>query len=240
MTSTTEKTIGEMVADDYRTAAVFTSFGIDFCCKGNRTLDEVCESNKIAPEQLLQELQAAIVQQGGTATNYQSWPIDLLADYIEKTHHRYVAEKMPVLVQYLQKLCKVHGQRHPELFEIAEEFMQSANELANHMKKEEMILFPYVRQLAVAKTSGEKAGRPAFGTVQNPIRMMMDEHSAEGERFARISELSGQYTAPADGCTTYRVAFDMLKEFEQDLHLHIHLENNILFPKAIEMEAILN
>ena len=240
MNITTEKTIGEMVADDYRAAAVFTSYGIDFCCKGNRTIDEVCESKKIASGELLQNLENALTQQGGTATDYRSWPIDLLADYVEKTHHRYVSEKTPVLVQYLQKLCKVHGQRHPELFEITEEFMQSANELASHMKKEEMILFPYVRQLAAAKMSGEKAGRPAFGTVQNPIRMMMDEHTVEGERFARIAELTSQYTAPADGCTTYRVAFDMLKEFEQDLHLHIHLENNIMFPKAIEMEAELN
>ncbi len=226
------QTIGETVAQDYRTASVFQSHGIDFCCKGGRTISEVCENKQLKAEALLQELQNATSSSEAPTADYRTWPLDLLADYVEKKHHRYVAAKSPELMQYLDKLCKVHGERHPELFEIRDEFAHVASELASHMQKEEMILFPFVRKLATEK----HPGLPPFGTVENPIRMMMEEHSVEGDRLAKISELSNHYTAPADGCTTYRVAFSMLREFEEDLHLHIHLENNIMFPRAIELE----
>ncbi|MCF8244181.1 MAG: iron-sulfur cluster repair di-iron protein [Saprospiraceae bacterium] len=225
-------TIGEIVAQDYRTASVFQSHGIDFCCKGGRTIGEVCESKNLAAPELVQELQSATASSEAPAEDYRTWPLDLLADYVEKKHHRYVAAKMPELMQYLNKLCKVHGERHPELFEIRDEFSHVNEELTAHMQKEEMILFPFIRRLATEK----QPTRPPFGTVENPINMMMHEHTVEGERLAKISELSSKYTSPADGCTTYRVAFAMLKEFEEDLHLHIHLENNIMFPRAIELE----
>jgi regulator of cell morphogenesis and NO signaling len=226
------QTVGETVAQDYRTASVFQSHGIDFCCKGGRSIGEVCENKNIATATLLEELSEAIASQEKIAEDYRSWPLDLLADYVEKKHHRYVAAKSPELMQYLDKLCKVHGGRHPELFEIRDEFAHVANELALHMHKEEMILFPFVRSLA-----SEKQPTPApFGSVENPINMMKHEHIVEGERLAKIAELSNQYSAPADGCTTYRVAFAMLKEFEEDLHRHIHLENNIMFPRTIALE----
>lgn len=226
------QTVGETVAQDYRTASIFQAHGIDFCCKGGRTISEVCENKQLKAEVLLQELQNATSSSETPTADYRNWPLDLLADYIEKKHHRYVAAKLPELMQYLNKLCKVHGERHPELFEIHDEFAHVASELASHMQKEEMILFPFVRKLATEN----HPGLPPFGTVENPIRMMMEEHSVEGDRLAKISELSNHYTAPADGCTTYRVAFSMLREFEEDLHLHIHLENNIMFPRAIELE----
>lgn len=139
---------------------------------------------------------------------------------------------MPELLQYLDKLCKAHGERHPELFEIREEFGHVADELAAHMQKEEHVLFPYVSRLATER----QPPRPPFGTVENPIRMMMHEHTVEGDRFARIAKLTDEYTPPADACATYRVAFALLREFEEDLHQHIHLENNIMFPRAIESE----
>ena len=169
-------------------------------------------------------------------TDYQSWPLDLLADYIEKKHHRYVQEKTLEIQPYLDKICKVHGERHPELLEIKEEFNASAGELAAHMKKEEMILFPFIRKMTKAKLENTKVDAAHFGTVKNPIQMMMNEHTVEGNRFRKIEELSNNYTPPLDACNTYRVSFALLKEFEQDLHLHIHLENNILFPRAIEIE----
>lgn len=234
MTIHHNQTIGETVAQDYRTASVFQAHGIDFCCKGGRTIDEVCESKNIVTEALVQELMTAIASQEKVADDYRTWPLDLLADYVEKKHHRYVAAKSPELMQYLDKLCKVHGERHPELLKIRDEFAHVASELAAHMQKEETILFPFVRRLATEK----HPSRPAFGTVENPINLMMHEHTVEGDRLAKISELSSQYTPPADGCTTYRVAFAMLKEFEEDLHLHIHLENNIMFPRAIELEKL--
>ena len=224
-------TVGEIVAQDYRTASVFQSHGIDFCCKGGRTVNEVCDNKNLETAALVQELQAATTSKD-PAADYRNWPLDLLADYIEKRHHRYVAQKSPELMQYLNKLCKVHGERHPELFDIRDEFASMASELASHMQKEEMILFPFVRRLATE----DSPARPPFGTVENPIRMMMHEHSVEGDRLARITELTSGYTAPADGCTTYRVAFAMLREFEEDLHHHIHLENNIMFPRAIQLE----
>lgn len=224
-------TIGEIVAQDYRTASVFQSHGIDFCCKGGRTVNEVCDNKNLETAALVQELQDATTSKD-PAADYRTWPLDLLADYIEKRHHRYIAQKSPELMQYLNKLCKVHGERHPELFDIRDEFASMASELASHMQKEELVLFPFVRKLATE----QQPAPPPFGTVQNPIRMMMHEHSVEGDRLARITELTSGYTAPADGCTTYRVAFAMLREFEEDLHHHIHLENNIMFPRAIQLE----
>jgi regulator of cell morphogenesis and NO signaling len=184
----------------------------------------------------LNDLDVVVHTNGEYATDYQSWPIDLLADYIEKKHHRYVEEKSLEIKPYLEKICKVHGGHHPELFKINEHFNTAAGELAMHMKKEELILFPFIRKMAKAKQEHSGIGTPTFGTVQNPIQMMMNEHSAEGDRFRKIEELSNNYTPPENACNTYKVTFALLKEFERDLHLHIHLENNILFPKAIELE----
>ena len=230
------KTIGGIVAEDYRTAEVFKNHGIDFCCNGNRDLAEACAEKNVDMAQLMEEIGKATEGKPGNTADFKTWPLDLLADYIEKTHHRYVEAQLPVLKQYLKKLCEVHGNNHPELFEIHDEFNVSAGELAAHMKKEEFILFPYIRKMEKARGSKTVLAAPHFGTVQNPVQKMMDEHVAEGDRFEKISRLSNHYIPPADGCNTYKVAFALLKEFEDDLHLHIHLENNILFPRAIEME----
>ena len=192
-----KKTIGEYVAQDFRTAALFSKYGIDFCCKGNRSVEEVCEKKDITPEELQEEINAVMATKSDNSIDFQSWPMDLLADYIEKTHHRYVESKLPTLLQFLDKLCKVHGASHPELFEINQLFIGCAGELTQHMKKEELILFPFIK---------------------------------------KIAEWTNNYTPPADACNTYKVTFAMLNEFEQDLHKHIHLENNILFPKAAKLE----
>lgn len=235
MKITETQVIGELVAQDYRAAEVFSKYGIDFCCKGGLTLQAASEKKKIDVQALIKDL-SEITQQGeGAKEDYQAWPIDLLADYIEKKHHRYVVEKTPVIRQYLTKVCQVHGKAHPELLEILEHFNRSAQALAVHMKKEELVLFPYIRKMVMARKN--EVLIPHFGTVENPIAMMKEEHDVEGERFRKISELSDSYTPPADACNTYRVTYSLLKEFEEDLHLHIHLENNILFPKAIKMEA---
>jgi len=231
-----EKEIGQFVADDFRTAAVFSKYKIDFCCNGNRTINEVCEKKGLDNNDLLDELYAVISSKTNQSIDYKSWPLDLLADYIQKKHHRYVEEKIPVLKQFLNKLCSVHGERHPELLKINELFTASAGELASHMKKEELILFPFVKRMVDAKLENSGIQSPQFGTVENPITAMMQEHDNEGERFRQIAEITNNYTPPADGCNTYQVTFAMLKEFEQDLHLHIHLENNILFPGAIKLE----
>ncbi|WP_289666125.1 iron-sulfur cluster repair di-iron protein [Flavobacterium panacagri] len=231
-----EKTIGSFVAEDFRTAAVFSKYRIDFCCKGNRTVNEVCEKQNIDAATLLENILQVAQSENNGSIDFNSWPLDLLVDYIEKTHHRYVEEKTNVLIPFLDKLCKVHGANHPELFRINELFIGCAGELAQHMKKEELVLFPFVKRMVKTKESDGILHQPSFGTVSNPIAMMMHEHDNEGERFREIAALTNNYTPPADACTTYRVTFSMLKEFEQDLHKHIHLENNILFPKAEVLE----
>lgn len=230
------KTIGSFVAEDFRTAAVFSKYKIDFCCKGNRTVTEVCEKQNIDADSLLENVLQVVQSESGETIDFNSWPLDLLADYIEKTHHRYVEEKTNVLLPFLDKLCKVHGAHHPELFRINELFIGCAGELSQHMKKEELVLFPFIKRMVKTRESDGVLSQPSFGTVSNPIAMMMYEHDNEGERFREIAALTDNYTPPADACTTYKVTFAMLKEFEADLHKHIHLENNILFPKAVILE----
>ena len=229
-------TIGEYVAKDFRTAALFSKYGIDFCCNGNRSIEEACQKKAVTADVLLQEIETVLSSKSDSGIDYNAWPIDLLADYIEKKHHRYVSEKTPILLQFLDKLSRVHGAKHPELLLINELFKGCAGELAQHMKKEELILFPFIKKMIHATLSEELIELPHFETIQNPIAMMMHEHDAEGVRFRKIAELTNNYTPPADGCNTYKVTFAMLEEFEQDLHKHIHLENNILFPKAAKLE----
>ena len=235
--NTIEKmTVGEYVANDFRTAALFSKYKIDFCCKGNQTLDEVCDKKGLDISVVENEINAILETKNDNTIDFKSWPVDLLIDYIEKKHHRYVEEKSPILLAYFDKLCKVHGESHPELFEVNTLFQICAGAMAQHMKKEELILFPFIKKMYNSLSENVAIEQPHFGTVDNPIAMMMDEHDNEGERFRRIVDLTNNYTPPSDACGTYKVAFAMLQEFEQDLHKHIHLENNILFPKAKEME----
>lgn len=227
--------IGEIVAEDFRTAAIFKKNGIDFCCKGGRTIEVACENKMLDANSIYAEIEN-LPQDNGGSIDFKSWPLDLLADYVEKTHHRYVYEKTPILQAFLDKLCKVHGGRHPELFEIKELFDASAQDLGAHLKKEELMLFPFIKNMVKAKIDGSAIPQPPFGTVENPVNMMKHEHTVEGERLRQIAELTNEYTPPADACNTYKVTFAMLQDFENDLHKHIHLENNILFPKSIELE----
>lgn len=236
MSDFNNKTIAEIVAEDYRTAKIFEFYSIDFCCNGNKNFEEVVNTKNLDPEKLAAELTSINRQESNGLMDFKSWALDLLADYIEKKHHRYVEQRTPEIKRYLGKICEVHGGRHPELFGIQEQFHQSAGELAMHMKKEELILFPFIRKMEAAKQKSEKINPPQFGSIKNPIQAMMSEHDAEGGRFKEISKLSNNYTTPGDGCNTYFVTYSMLKEYEKDLHIHIHLENNILFPKAIELE----
>ncbi|SHJ14839.1 regulator of cell morphogenesis and NO signaling [Arenibacter nanhaiticus] len=234
------KNIGEIVAENYRTAQIFKNHKIDFCCKGNRSIQEVAESNKLDANILLQEIGRVTQKSTDDSIDFKEWPLDLLADYIEKKHHRYVEAQIPVLKQYLSKLCRVHGERHPELLKITEHFNKCAGELTMHMKKEELIIFPAISNLLKAQKARTKLTPDKFGTIDTPIQIMMEEHENEGGRFRLIDSLSNHYTPPADSCNTYRVVFSLLQEFEEDLHRHIHLENNILFPKALALEKLIN
>ena len=234
-----ERTVGSIVAEDYRAAAVLTKYGIDFCCKGGRSVQEVCENKNIDQAKLAEDITTLLARDTKSDDDARTWPLEQLADHVETVHHRYVEERGPIIQQYLAKLCKVHGDRHPELFTINDEFNACVGAMAVHMKKEELMLFPFVRNLAKSERTGEPFKTPHFGTVENPVHAMMADHNDEGERFERMGAVSDGFTTPEDGCATYATAFKMLKEFEEDLHLHIHLENNIMFPRAIALEKSL-
>lgn len=231
--------IGDIVSKNYKTAEVFRSYGVDFCCKGGRTLKDLNDSGKIEIERLLTDLEHTLSSETDPNMEYNKWPLDLLADYIEKKYHRYIEEKIPMITEYLLKVCKVHGNGYNELYKIYNLFVASSEDLLHHMMKEEKILFPYIRKMVGDERLGYSYKSPAFGSVRNPISMMMDEHSNEGDRFKEISILSNEYTPPANACNTFVVTYALLKEFEENLHHHIHLENNILFPKAIDFEESL-
>ncbi len=236
MNNLNEKSVGEIVAEDYRTASVFNNYKIDFCCNGNINFDEICRKKNVDPEKLQNEIKAVIDNVQDHSIDYSKWNLDVLADHIENTHHKYIQSRTPEIKTFLNKLCDVHGAKHPELLKVNELFSNSAGDLAMHMRKEELILFPYIRQMEKSRQNNGRIELPQFGSVNNPIQMMMAEHNAEGDRFRAIEELTNGYEVPSDGCTTYKVTLSMLKEFQEDLHLHIHLENNILFQKAIELE----
>lgn len=227
--------VGDIVARNYRAAPVLTAHGIDFCCRGGVTLEEACQREQLKAEGLLAELEKAL--QSSDSSHDQSLELSELMDTIVEEHHAYVRATIPALKTYLEKLVKVHGQRHPELVEIKTLFSEASENLLAHMKKEELILFPYIRAMVESQEKNYPLARPHFGEIDNPIRMMEAEHQTEGDRFRNIAQLSNHYTPPEDGCQTYRVAYALLQEFETDLHRHIHLENNILFPRAQQLFA---
>jgi regulator of cell morphogenesis and NO signaling len=236
-----ERTVGELVAEDYRTAEVFKKNGIDFCCGGKKTIAEVCQQKGLDAS-LLQTALERLHEFPPTEArqlDFQSWPLPFLADYIVNVHHRFVLEKVPQIMQYASKVAKVHGHAYTETVTIAEKFERLAEELILHLKKEEHILFPYVKFLQDAKDKDLAIQDPPFGSVQNPIQMMEEEHEFAGDTMREIRQLSDDFTPPESACNTYRVLYKLLEEFEADLHQHVHLENNILFPKAQELEASL-
>lgn len=234
MTATKETTIRDIVVDNFRTAAVFQRHGLDFCCRGNRPLAEACDDKGIDPAAVLNELSAV-----GNATDlprYTQWEAGMLADYITANHHAYVREMLPVLYQHTEKIASVHGVKHPELAEVAGLIREVGRELEDHMRKEEDDLFPYIKTLAAASADGATVAAPPFGSAAGLIAMMEMEHRDAGDAMARIREITSDFIPPSNACTTYRVTFKELEEFESDLHRHVHLENNILFPKAIAFE----
>jgi regulator of cell morphogenesis and NO signaling len=235
-----ETTIGETVKKDFRAAQVFTRHGIDFCCGGKKTITDACCEKKVNEKELRDEL-AQITSGTDTVTElYNSMDADALVNYILKKHHAYVGASIPVIMQYLDKVYKVHGHGYPELEKVFANFSAVADELTHHMMKEERVLFPYISSLAIAKRAGEKIAPPMFGTVANPIHMMEAEHENAGNLLREINEITDGYTIPPEACNTFRVSYLSLKQFEEDLHIHVHLENNILFPmaKQLEMEMI--
>lgn len=232
-------TIGQLVAEDYRTAQIFRSFKLDFCCGGDKTVKEACQDKGVEYHEVRQALQQLQKTAGTEQHNYNDWSLDFLIDYIVNNHHKFTRNKLPEIGQYSKKVAAVHGGRHPELQQIYYEFTQLHGEMINHLEKEEEILFPYVKQLVKARETGERPETPGFGKAANPIAMMEHEHDEAGAAMEKIRELCDDFSPPEDACTTYRLLYENLEAFEKDLHKHVHLENNILFPKALHLERTL-
>jgi len=235
-----DETLGQIAAKDLRKAQVFKKYGLDFCCGGKKTVKEACKEKGLDVTKIEQELQQADKIPASRPLPYNDWNLGFLADYIVNTHHSYVQKTLPDIRAYAQKVMKVHGDRHPELLSIYQLVEEVNAELMAHMVKEEKVLFPYIKELVAAKNKEQLLHASHFDTVQNPINMMEVEHEVVGKNLAQIRELSDNYTLPGDACASYSLLYRMLDEFEEDLHLHVHLENNILFPKALEVEKQLN
>jgi regulator of cell morphogenesis and NO signaling len=233
-TSFERSTVGEIVAADFRTARVFEEFGIDFCCGGRQSIAEACENAAIDQQTVERALRALPPVAEQDDRDVTRWSPDRLIDHILNHHHAYIRATLPSIGRQLAKLVEVHGRFHPELACIAASFDMVSRDLSQHMMKEERVLFPYIRELA--STNRREFVQSPFGTVENPIRMMEREHRDAGDALRLIRELTNGYVPPADGCTTYRVCLAQLAEFERDLHRHVHLENNVLFPRAVELE----
>lgn len=234
-----EETLGNIAAKDLQKAQVFKKFGLDFCCGGKKTVSEACKDKGINPDVVVEELQNTNKQSFGPPLNYKEWEPGFLADYIVNIHHGYVKKNLPDLVMYANKVMKVHGKEHPELIEINDLVKEINKELSAHMEKEEKILFPYIKDLVAFSYKLKPQSTPQFATVQNPITMMESEHEMVGNHLAQIRAITNNYNLPAGACASYTFLYRLLEEFEEDLHLHVHLENNILFPKALEIEKTL-
>jgi regulator of cell morphogenesis and NO signaling len=230
------ESVGQIAARDLRKAGVFRKYGIDFCCGGKKTLKEVCSEKGLDLSRVEQELGQASSGAGPRPLSFNEWGLDFLADYIVNTHHAYIRNSLPDIVGYASKVARVHGDHHPELLRIRDLAELVGEELSQHLAKEETILFPYIKELSKAVTTGNTPSRSPFGTIRNPILMMEQEHDEAGKIMEEIRSLSNQYAIPEDACTSYTLLYRMLEEFEGDLHTHVHLENNILFPKAMALE----
>lgn len=228
------ETVGSIAAKDYRKAEVFKKFGIDFCCGGEKSLKEASAEAGISEELLKTELEKANLVTTSPSQDYNKWALDFLADYIKNTHHQYVKETAPIINGLADKVANAHGAQHPELIDVAERVKGLMTDLLGHLVKEESILFPNIKTLVSKREQGDKS--PLEGSLNKAIELMHDEHDHAGEDLRYIRKITHDYALPADACNSYVYLFEKLKEFEDDLFRHIHLENNILFPKAIALE----
>ncbi len=225
-------TIGEIVAADFRTAKVFEKYKIDFCCGGNVALDSACEKTGINLAAISKELEAVKKSPMDRSQNYAAWELPFLADYIINTHHTYLKENTEQIAAYASKISTVHGPHHPEMIEISKNFDKIATDMAAHLREEEEVFFPAIKRVYAAKKSGSRPLATDLETLKTSFTKLDEEHVLIGDATHAIRHLTNEYVVPADVCNTVMVTYQKLKEFEDDLHKHVHLENNILFLKA--------
>ncbi|MGY4386201.1 regulator of cell morphogenesis and NO signaling [Pedobacter sp. UYP24] len=230
------ETLGEIVSKDLRKAEVFKKLGLDFCCGGKKSLEAACKEKGLDVLHVRRELEKVVnTSSAAPQHDFDSWNLAFLADYIVNVHHSYVKNNLPILLELSEKVAKRHGKTYPELLQIENNVIAMANELLLHLKKEEAILFPYIKQLESASLDSNVSSKE-FGSVQEPIAIMENDHDVVGRLADDIKILSNNYTLPEDACSSYALLYKKLEDFENDLHMHIHLENNILLPKAVELE----
>ena len=238
MTIAIDKTVRELALENPASTRVFESFGIDYCCGGSRSLSEACLSADLSIDEVLESL-AKAGEADLARHDQRDWQIEPLAaliEHIQSTHHKYTRQEIARLGPLFEKVCSVHSSNHPELVGIRDVFRNLAEELSAHMMKEEMVLFPYIARMEAAVTGQETIARAPFGSVQNPVSMMEHEHDSAGNALRAMRDQSNGYSAPAGACVSYQTLYGALATFEADLHQHIHLENNILFPRAVAIE----
>jgi regulator of cell morphogenesis and NO signaling len=236
MIETANRTVKELAVQIPGAARVFENFGIDYCCGGNVPLSQACTNAALRLEDVLASLEKA-QRDPAPAKDWAQAPLASLAQHIVGVHHSFTAAETTRLEALFVKVCVAHGERHPELYHMQAKFAEMANELRTHMMKEENILFPYLA--AMERAVNEKKPLPSamFGSVENPVRTMIQEHDSAGEALRALRTASHSYAVPEDACPSYRELYKSLEAFEADMHIHVHLENNILFPRALEMEA---
>lgn len=235
----TQETVGQIAVNMPGAPRVFEQFGIDYCCGGQKTLAEACQQRSVPLDRVLDSLAEAEEWQKltGTARDWTQASLAALQQFIMDTHHEFTRQELARLEKLFVKVCNAHGSRHPELLRLQELFLQLQHELQPHMLKEEQVLFPYIARLEEASQLGLPAPLVFFGTVNHPVRMMLLEHDTAGDLLKEMRQTAGDYVTPADACPSFRALYQALPEFEADLHQHIHLENNLLFPRAVELEA---
>ncbi|MCF6170437.1 MAG: iron-sulfur cluster repair di-iron protein [Bacteroidales bacterium] len=224
-----ELTVGEIVTNDFRTASIFKESGIDFCCGGKQSIEEACREKGIEQSVLVGKIKALELSPLSPLQNYKDWELDFLSDYIVNTHHKYVLKSLPELLFYTRKIADVHGEHHPELVEMATLFAKINEELMQHLKKEEEVLFPAIKEAL------DQPSKKLRALIKSEIDRMAGEHDFAGGAMDEINRMTAGYHLPEDACNTYRVTFQLLEQFEDDLHVHVHLENNILYPKAVAL-----
>ncbi len=235
MNEVSTKSLAQIVNSNHRAAAIFEKYHLDFCCKGKRSLQQACAENELKVEDILSELERMEqTSSDKVVINYDKLSLSQLADYIITTHHQYVKKEMPAIVLYLQKVASKHGERHPEMLKVFDLFTAVKEDMDMHMQKEEAVLFPRIKEVEKQLAAGNK-NNLSITYLKSPIIMMEQEHDHAGTAMAEIRQLTSNYNLPADACTTYRLSFAALEAFELDLHQHVHLENNILFPKVLQL-----
>lgn len=230
-----DKTVGELVTEDFRIAAVFEKHDIDFCCGGQERLGVICRDKSLDPATILEEIEAVQNSPVERGHNYATWELSFLADYIINTHHSYLNENTGQIAAYARKIAEVHGVQHPEVTKIATIFDKIAADMAAHLREEEEILFPTVKRIEAAIKAGNAPAENDRETIQTSLEKLHLEHESIGEAVHAIRHLAKDYAIPEGVCNTFVVTYRKFKEFEDDLHKHVHLENNILFPKAAQL-----